>query len=400
LKNQDGSEADAALDSDPSDTRSQDEILEELFAQTDGPVVVRLVPGAPILYKETAYPQLLNQPHVLDVLFVSIVHWLDISEDGSLCMIGQYFPDLDPAAISEGRWYEDETECCVNRAEYKRLLADPESGFTGIGDTVTYTEPDFHLPANTTNLVLFQYDMEHTDPQAWKDKENFGVISYIVPISKSFTVVGVVEDEGEYADPAFGVHHVYALTDTVGEMLANYRENLAYNSFNSRLDLAIYQPTVIGSSISGAAVYRPDPNDPDAPQIRCAEDQLYPEAEWDALFQNAICNAGYIVEVTLDSGKGYAAYAATYRSNRYHAQTAKHVEDLRLQSIEGAYETYEYHLEKGWSEERARYLLEDHLARLEKDPTISRLEELGEDLEKWRICAKCGTRVRPLRVEE
>ena len=69
LKNQDSLKADAALGSDPSDTRSQDEILEELFAQTDGPVVVGWVPTTPILYKETAYPQLINQPHVFGCAF-------------------------------------------------------------------------------------------------------------------------------------------------------------------------------------------------------------------------------------------------------------------------------------------------------------------------------------------
>jgi len=381
-------------EADPADTRTQEEILEEVFSQTDGPVVVKLMSASPILYKEREYPSLINQPHVLDVIFVSIVHWLDISDDGSLCMIGQYAPDLDPAAIAEGRWYETDTECCINRAEYERLLADPESGFTGIGSKVTYTEPDFHLPTTGGRLIY----IEKADPKELETMIKSGFLTYVVPAHKTFTVVGIVGEEGTYSDPAYGVHHVYALTDTVGEMLVNYKYDHS-NEYDSRLDKAIYQPSIAAGAIRGMAVYRPDPENPDTPQIRCADDKIYSEAEWDAMFDGIICNAGYTVEVTLDSGKSYAAYVANYRSNRYNARTAESHEELRLQGIETAYQYYEEQIAKGTNEKTMRIYLEDILASNEQDPTITRLAELGE-LSDWRICGKLGMKVRPVRVEE
>ena len=395
-----GSETTVAQIPEATDIRSQEEILEEIFAQTDGPVVVRLVPSTPILYKETAYPQLINQPHVLDVLFVSIVHWLDISDEGSLCMIGQYAPDLDPAVISEGRWYETEDECCVNRAEYERLLADPESGFTGLGSKVTYTEPDFHLPLLGGRLIQY----ENMDPRELEAMIKLGRLTYVVPAQKTFTVVGIVGEEGEYSDPAFGVHHMYTLTDTVGEMLVNYRYDY-FNEYDSRLDLAIYAQTQAAEKMPGTAVYRPDSEQADTPQIRCADDKYYTEEEWESIFWDLPCNAGYTVEVTLDSGKSYAAYMAAYRSNRYYAMTAKGLEELRLGNIERAYETYDETMKKiengqKLSERSAKILLEDTLARTVQDPTIQRLLDLGEALDAWRVCMKGCVSIHPLRVEE
>ena len=123
---------------DPNeDLRARDARLAALFAETDGPVVVQF-----INYKAVCLPgqiaKFWNAPHVMNVICTALVHWLDTSEEGSLSMIGQYWPDLDPAVIAEGRWYETDRECCLNRAEYERLLADPDAHFTGFGDSVVY----------------------------------------------------------------------------------------------------------------------------------------------------------------------------------------------------------------------------------------------------------------------
>ncbi len=370
---------------DPADTRSQEEILIDLFAQTDGPVVVQIVsPADPFIFIDDVAP-IWNAPHVINVICPSIVHWIDITEKGSLCMIGQYLVDLDPAAISEGRWYEDETECCVNRAEYERLLADPEDHFTGIGDNATYTEQITEMGGGFNHKT-------------------------VTPISKTFTVVGVVGEEEQYADTAYGIHHVYALTDSVAAMLTNYKPHNDYFKSQMDIDAYIFRNTAMQSACIPA--YRTNPEDENTVLFRMLDGEMVSEEEWNAPYRNLPCNAGYTVEVTLDSGKNYAVFADYWRSKQFSTMSMAELEERRLKDIETAYELYEKHttnlvdpygnLVSLSGELKKKY--DDHLsatlAALEQDPLVTQLIEIGE-LDEWYTCVSVAPYVvHPLRVEE
>jgi len=386
LKNQDGSEADAAPGSDPSDTRSQDEILEELFAQTDGPVVVQLIGREPYLFEEQI-ARIWNAPHVISVICPSIVHWIDASEEGSLCMIGQYEPDLDPAAISEGRWYETDIECCVNRAEYDRLLADPEADFTGIGDTVPYTEP---------KIVFRAGSLQKAPPD---------------PISKELTVVGIVEEEGIYADSSYGKHHVYTTVPAVEAMLANYTSK--NTEYFSKQDRTAYAPFVVARADPSRVVYKEDPKREGKALFRCAEEKIYTEEEWTARFQDLLCNAGYTVEVTLDSGKNYIVFSEYWRLSQFRGESERDFMESMLQSQKSLYEEYErlWEMTQKSAEEHDATVSEESKKRLDEwlrealksasfDEMTSYLIEIGE-LDDWYTCNSSNpVTLHPLRVEE
>ena len=366
-------EGTTSIDSlDPIDTRSQEEILEEIFAQTDGPVVVQVFnPRGPFLF-QSDLASMWNAPHVLNVMAASIIHWIDISADNSLSMIGLYYPDLDPEAISVGRWFEDKSECCVNRAEYERLLADPQSGFSGIGDTITYTEPE---------LVLSPGMFVQAPEQ----------------VSVALTVVGIVDNEGAYAGVSYGIRHVYALFDTVNSMLANYKPD---NEFlDCKTDRDAYILTAASEEIEGMLFYQENIAQGGA-VLRCAEDKTYTAAEWYSLFQSLPCNAGYTVEVTLDSGKNYADFIGYMRSLQFSERSAKDVEDRRIESIERTYAYYEEQLLTRTSKEKADAWLSETLNSFRQNPTIARLIELDE-LDVWYACNfKAPYVIHPLRVEE
>jgi len=371
---------------DKQDTRSQDEILAELFAQTDGPVVVQLIGRSPYLFQDDLAP-IWNAPHVINVIGTSYVHWLDDSEDASLTMIGQYDVDLDPAAVVEGRWYETDTECCVNRAEYERLLADPESGFSELGDTVTYTEPEKTLSAGS--FV--------------KPKE---------PVSRQFVVVGVVADSAPYDNTnAYAIYHVYTTVDGVTAMMANYTNNVTY--YFSDVDLRAYWNARIVKTQNGSAVYKEDPDREGYVLFRCADDRIYSEEEWLEQYSDTVSNAGYTVEVTLDSGKNYADFVEYLRITQFTEEPASE----RLHILEEMRENALKNYEKNWltpkytvdgtpiviSDEimnKAKLNLEETLATLEPDATTAYLQEIGE-LDEWFRCnGNVPYVVRPLRVEE
>ena len=386
LKNQDGSEADAALDSDPAGTRSQDEILAELFAQTDGPVVVQLIGRSPYLFQEDLAP-IWSAPHVINVLGTSYVHWLDDSEENSRTMIGQYAVDLDPADVIEGRWYETDSECCVNRAEYDRLLADPTSGFAGIGDTVTYTEP----------------------------KKTVSGVSYVKqksPVSKEFKIVGLVKDSDPYdSTAAYAIHHIYTTVDGVTAMMANYSSSNT-NAF-SDVDKRAYWSARIAQTQTSAVVYKEDPDRPGKVLFRGAEDRIYTEDEWMAQYRDTVDNAGYTVEVTLDSGKNYADFAEYWHLKQFTEEPAGERLNTLEEMRQGALEDFEEHwLTPQYTEygtpivisdeimNKAKLRLEETLASLVPDATTAYLQEIGE-LDEWFRCnGNVPYVLHPLRVEE
>jgi len=374
---------------DPNeDLRTRDARLAALFAETDGPVVVQFMNWRwPIVLKDqTDYTSLWNAPHVMNVICTALVHWLDTSEEGSLSMIGQYLPDLDPAAIAEGRWYETENECCLNRAEYERLLADPDAHFTGIGDSVRYAEQITELGELFTK-------------------------KQVAPIAKTFTVVGIVGDEGKYADPAYGIHHMYALTDAVEAMLGNYQANRF--GHGSILDEAVYSLHAEGWSHEGLAMYKENPDRPGELLIRYAEDKIYTEEEWMDLFYELPCNAGYTIEVTLDSGKNYADYAEYYRLKQFTHKDVQTIEEERERSNAHLAEE----LEKKLTEPQAPLpadapegtkvgrnpeideMWRQTLAPTEQDVTITQLLK-QEDCADWFNCYKAPYVIHPLRVGE
>ena len=310
-------------------------------------------------------------------------------------MIGLYLPDLDPSAISEGRWFENESECCLNRAEYERLLADSGAQFHGIGDTVTYTEP-------ITQLGEF-FNARTVDP-----------------ISKQYTVVGIVEKEGIYANEAYGIRHVYAHTDSVASMLVNYRHDVV--KFESRLDHEAYEATRFLSSLgpqqfdksfkSGKLIaYRIDSDNEDSIQIRVPNNRVFSEEEWRSIFQKMPCNAGYTIEVTLNSGKNYAEFADYWRVKSLTGMSMAENEEIRIQGIDLLHEEYEERTNPPDHNGNPVILsaenknmwdawLEEHLHRQEQDPLVKELIECDE-LNQWYVYKTyyCVT-LRPLRVEE
>ena len=370
----------------PADTRTQDEILAALFAETDGPVVVQLIGRSPYLFQEDLAP-IWSAPHVINVLGTSYVHWLDDSEENSRTMIGQYAVDLDPADVIEGRWYETDSECCVNRAEYDRLLADPTSGFAGIGDTVTYTEP----------------------------KKTVSGVSYVKqksPVSKEFKIVGLVKDSDPYdSTAAYAIHHIYTTVDGVTAMMENY--NSSYTNAFSDVDKRAYWNARIEQTHTSAVVYKEDPDRTGKVLFRGAEDRIYTEDEWMAQYRDTVCNAGYTVEITLDSGKNYADFAEYLRLTQFTEEPASERLNTLEKMNENAYEQYEKLLEPSVSpttgeliekseeqKQKAAAWLEQTLAKNAPDATTARLQEIGE-LDEWFRCkSNVPYVIHPLRVEE
>ncbi len=376
-------------DTPTADTRTQDEILEELFAQTDGPVIVQLIGRSPYLFQDEL-ALIWNAPHVINVIGTSYVHWLNDSEDASLTMIGQYDVDLDPAAVVEGRWYETDTECCVNRAEYERLLADPESGFTGIGDTVTYSEPEMQQ----------------------RPGARIGSVKIPPAIVKQYTMVGIVEDCAPYDNTeAYAIHHMYTTVGGVTAMMANYtNNNLVYRS---NIDGRAYWNARITKKQNGPVVYKEDPEHEGKALFRCADERIYTEDEWREQYLDTVCNAGYTVEVTLDSGKNYADFVEFMRLTQFKEEPVRELLNMLEEMRKESYKVYEEQLKPAvdprdgtliekTEEQKAKVeaWLVENLSNLEPDATTAYLQEIGE-LDEWFRCnGNTPYVLHPLRVEE
>ena len=355
------------------------------FFTYDGPVVVQVAAPEPLLTQKQL-GILLELPHVLNVIPISIAHWLDASDEGSLCMIGLIEKNRIPEHLEEGgRWFRNPSECCVNQMEFIRLKNDPALHFRGLGDTVTYTEPEI-VP----------------------DADYLGVMPE--PISRTFTVVGVVEIEPQYDMSSFGRHHVFTTIDAVESMLGNY-DYPGTEYRKSREDLAAYRPSAVAAARSGYAVYQPDPDHEGQMRFRDAEDRVYTEAEWRRLYAAQTVNAGYRIEVTLEHSRYYEDFADRLRKLQFSTSILQEPEDARRALTAQAHAQYAEYTKPDVvngveipisDEERAKYdaWLAATLAKLEPDAAYTRLAELGE-LNDWFLCRfKPPYVVLPLRVEE
>ena len=351
----------AGGDIEPYDSGT-DMSYEEYLMSVDTPIVVEVRPG--YIYSRPCistadYAFLWDAPHVTNVFFPTLIHWMGSEKSGYTVLIGQYPKALDGEALAEGRWYASMDECCVNRAEYDRLLNDAESGFSGLGDSIPVTQS--------------VYNYAYSEAQGkWVPTTVRGTVS------QELTVVGIVEDEGIYADEeAFETHHVFVHTDMLTRLVGMYPSQSENELDNDRFlinriirDLAIE---------SGAVCWQGSIEDPASIRYRLVGNQTLSIAEWDAHLEGIPINAGYTVEVTLDSGKNYAEFAQYMFERRFTDRTAE-------ESYQALWENYLQSMEEHPESE----------AVFSAAPVTVELHENGESND-WYMCGGCHY-VRPLRI--
>ena len=364
---------------------------EQYLTTLDVPIVVSLERNnntAPLLdLSKFSIDVIRNYPHVIDVSLPTLLHWLDnfcgeqiiqfpkelIERNGihrkdvqyapmekATLMIGQYQSALKEEQIGEGRKWTDMQECCVNRALYEKLLAYEKAEFTGLGDTITVTE------------TLYQRGI-------MPETKEEGL--HVKPVDKTvheYTVIGIVEDEGEYANTdAYGFFHIYTSMDMVKNLVAKHDTQRP-----NYVDKAMYTVTQLMESLKSPGenyleVYFRPAADPTKKELRLAEHRIIPEEEYLALFENAPANAGYTIEVTLDSGKGYAEFAEF--------MTAGTIPTAR-NAYESVYRQYEKSVASGAEN-----------PQLNMSPLLLELEAAGE-LDDWYYYRTVPLVLRPLRV--
>ena len=230
-----------------------------------------------------------NYPHVIDVSLPIYLHWLGGSIKNSTLLIGQLHTALSEEQISEGRKWQDMTECCVNRALYEKLLGSEDSEFTGLGDTTTVVERIYQRMYSTYSGGMRKEELRVSDST-----------------ELSFTVVGIVEDEEEFADTdAYGFFHIYASLEMVKTIIAKHDYTHPMMNINETYLLG---RVVSSLTDSPTLFFRYNPDDPNQIQVRLEGNRILSLDEWDANFENVPVNAGYRVEITLDSGKSFAEF--------------------------------------------------------------------------------------------
>ena len=125
---------------------------------------------------------------------------------------------------------------------------------------------------------------------------------------------------------------------------------------------------------------RPSPEDPTKQEIRLPGGTILPQEEWNSYFENIPVNAGYVVEITLDSGKNYAEFMEYRAIAMAEPQTARAMYDR-------AYAGYEDTVSKGIKNPQLNI------------PQV--LQEIAADgeLDEWVVVsATPGVVIRPLRV--
>ena len=334
---------------------------EEYLTTVDAPIVVsfeRISGALPLLELERA-ASLWNAPHVIDVNYPVLLHWLGDSIEESTLMIGQYENALKPEQLEEGRAWKGMTECCVNRALYDKLLADPEAAFSGLGDTATAAEIiyDFVYDPNLGTRV----------PKKIRSRTE-----------RSLTGVGIVSDEGAFSDPsAYGNYHLYLHLDMTESLLDQHRNRTTDNIF----DTQNYMPARHLAAMKQEAVlfWRDSPEDPGRVELRLPGRSTISPEEWDARAAGIPVNAGYLVEVTLDSGRNYSEFLEYYT-------------EMRFRTLTSARKVFDYQ----WA---------NYQTRLEDDPNAQLilsqvLEEIYEDdeLDDWYCSSLSPYVIRPLRI--
>lgn len=214
--------------------------------------------------------------HVLGVRITGLYHWISTAKNASLLMIGLQPSGRDPAAVTEGSWYGAAHECCLNRAYYDALLADPASGFTGVGGSLTVAEPILREGA--------------------------------YPRTRTFTVTGIVDEEKQYADPdVYGRYHIYASIDDVSIFFIGYSFQSSNKPTN---DYNMYYAARVKDNCGVYAV-RPDPDHAGEWQYRTTDGELLDRDGYAKLLEAAVVNAGFSVEIQLDSREAIEEFTRT-----------------------------------------------------------------------------------------
>ncbi len=276
---------------------------EEYLTTLDVPIVVSftgLNGPEPLIYLHDALGltknninNILQLPHVVGISYPLLLHWLGDSLTSSILMIGQSQAAPEPAQIGEGRLWSAPMECCVNRALYEKLLSDPDTEFGGLGDSVTIMDRFFYR------------GFLHMEDGSRKE-----ILQLDDATEISFTVTGIVDDEREFANTdAYGFYHLYTFFDTVQSVVSKFDYN--HPDWNDE-DVYLYKQ--IAEACIGPQTqlfYRTSAQDPTKKEICLPDGTILPEEQWLANFENVPVNAGYTVEVTLDSGTGYAEFLET-----------------------------------------------------------------------------------------
>ena len=123
-----------------------------------------------------------------------------------------------------------------------------------------------------------------------------------------------------------------------------------------------------------------DGYDPAKYEIRLPGGTVLPEEEWNAYFENLPINAGYVMEITLDSGKNYAAFLEYRAAAMAEPQTAKTM-------YERVYKSYEKAIAD-----------QVKVARLNMPQILEEIAADGE-IDEWVVIGPTpGIEIRPLRV--
>ena len=84
------------------------------------------------------------------------------------------------------------------------------------------------------------------------------------------------------------------------------------HNFNhpNQTDEAMYlvSKTVEKLAVGTQIFRRPVADDPTKTELRLPGNRIIPEEEWLSYFEDVPVSAGYVMEITLDSGKGYAEF--------------------------------------------------------------------------------------------
>ena len=371
---------------------------EEYLCTLDSPIVISfegIRNTKPLLdltdsISSSLFSTVKNAPHVTDISFPTLLHWLDnfcgeqimqFSKDGSetlvilrknvqfarmekaTLMIGQNQTALKEEQIGEGRKWNTMQECCVNRALYEKLISYEKAEFTGLGDTIYVTESFFNR-------------------SIMRDTQEEAISSLFIP-SKTiheYTVVGIMEDEGEYANAeAYGFFHIYASIDMVKNLISKHDGDHPFY-----VDEAMYLLTNKTKQYSDRGTTwlftRPSPEDSTKMEIRLPGNQIISEEEWLAQFENMPVNAGYTMEVTLDSGKGFAEFLEYFQTmNKEY--TARYY-------YEGSFTLYERN--------KASHP-DDPTIRLNIPPLVQEIAD-ADELDEWYYYPLTPRVIRPLRV--
>ena len=196
----------------------------------------------------------------------------------------------------------------------------------------------------------------------------------------SFTVTGVVEEETAYSNSdAYGLYHIYAPIEIAKAMIVKHDFN-----HPNQTDEAMYlvSKTVEKLAVGTQIFRRPVADDPTKTELRLPGNRIIPEEEWLSYFEDVPVNAGYVMEITLDSGKGYAEFLE-YMDSLGSQYTARYYYNFQ-------YRVYEVNKEN--NRNNPNWVDDVNMPQI--------LEEIAADgeLDEWYYYRLVPRVIRPLRV--